>query len=147
MSRQEREPYADWGAHHAELERRVAERTAELTEQNRQLLAQMAERQNTEREIEERKRYLEGTLAAAPDAIVTLDAEHKIVEWNPGAERLFGYTSGETIGQNIDDLITRPDVVEEARGLTRTILSRNQVGPLETVRYHKDGTPVHVILA
>jgi PAS domain S-box-containing protein len=147
MSRHERELDAKLRSHQVELEHQVAERLTELTEQNEQLLAQMAERQNSEREIEERKRYLEGTLAAAPDAIVTLDAEHRIVEWNPGAERLFGYSSEETIGQNIDDLITGPEVVEEASRLTRMVLSRNQVGPMETVRYRKDGTPVDVILA
>ncbi len=98
-------------------------------------------------EVEKRRVYLEGVLGAAPDAIVTLDADHRIVEWNPGAERLFGYSPEEAIGQNVDDLIAGPDVRDEAVGYTQTVMSGKTVGPVETIRYRKDGTPVHVIVA
>lgn len=98
-------------------------------------------------EAEGRRLYLEGVLKSAPDAIVTLDADHRIVEWNAAAERLFGYSAAEVIGQDLDPLITNPDVLEEAIGLTETVLSREVVHPLETVRYRKDGTPVDVIVA
>ncbi|MBM4466868.1 MAG: PAS domain S-box protein [Chloroflexi bacterium] len=107
----------------------------------------ITERKRAEREIEERRMYLEGVLGAAPDAIVTLDAHHRIVEWNPGAEKLFGYSREEVIGQNIDDLVTRPDVFEEAVGFTQTVMGRGEVLPTETVRYRKDGSPVDVIVA
>jgi diguanylate cyclase (GGDEF)-like protein/PAS domain S-box-containing protein len=98
-------------------------------------------------EIEERRMYLEGVLGAAPDAIVTLDARHRVVEWNPGAERLFGYSREEAIGRNLDHLVTNPDTFEEAVGLTQIIMSGREVPPLETVRYRKDGSHVHVIVA
>nr|MBC8264603.1 GGDEF domain-containing protein [Anaerolineales bacterium] len=98
-------------------------------------------------EIEERRVYLEGVLGAAPDAIVTLDAHHRIVEWNPGAERLFGYSQEEAIGQNIDDLVTNPDVFEEAVGFTQTAMGGGEIPPTESVRYRKDGSPVDVIVA
>ncbi|MBS1253039.1 MAG: Virulence sensor protein BvgS [Anaerolineales bacterium] len=58
----------------------------------------ITERKRAEREIEERRMYLEGVLGAAPDAIVTMDATGRIVEWNPGAERLFGYLQEEVVG-------------------------------------------------
>jgi len=51
------------------------------------------------------------------------------------------------IGQNIDDLVTSPDVLEEAVGFTRMAMSGKEVPPTETVRYRKDGSPVDVILA
>ncbi|MFQ5813869.1 MAG: GAF domain-containing protein, partial [Anaerolineae bacterium] len=105
------------------------------------------ERVRREREIEERRLYLEGVLGAAPDAIVTLDAHHRVVEWNAGAERLFGYSQEEVIGQNIDDLITGPDVLEEAVGFTQRVMGGGEVPPTETVRYRKDGSPVDVIVA
>jgi diguanylate cyclase (GGDEF)-like protein/PAS domain S-box-containing protein len=98
-------------------------------------------------EIEERRMYLEGVLGAAPDAIVTTDARHRIVEWNPGAERLFGYSREEAIGQNLDHLVTNPDTFEEAVGLTQIVMSGKEVPPVETVRYRKDGSRVHVIVA
>ncbi len=107
----------------------------------------ITDRMQAAREIKERQMYLERILAAAPDAIVTLDADHKIVEWNPGAEKLFGYTREEVIGLDIDGLITTSDVLKEAKGFTKAALSGHDVGPVETVRYHKDGSPVHVILA
>jgi PAS domain S-box-containing protein len=79
-------------------------------------------RVQAEREIEERRMYLEGVLGAAPDAIVTTDARHRIVEWNSGAERLFGYSHEEAIGRNLDHLITNPEVFEEAIGFTQVLL-------------------------
>ncbi len=98
-------------------------------------------------EIEERRLYLEGVLGAAPDAIVTLDAHQRIVEWNAGAEKLFGYSQEEVIGQNLDDLVTSPDVFEEAVEFTQRVLGRKEVPPTEAVRYRKDGSPVDVLLA
>ena len=111
------------------------------------LRIEITERKRAEREIEERRRYLEGVLGAAPDAIVTLDARHRIVEWNPGAERLFGYSQEEVIGQNIDDLVTSPDAFEEAVGFTQMVLGGKDLPPVETIRYRKDGSPVDVIVA
>ncbi len=102
----------------------------------------------TKREIEERRMYLEGILEAAPDAIVTLDAHHRIVEWNPGAEKLFGYSPEEAVGGNLDDMITNSDVRKEALAFTNQALGeRKPVGPVETIRYRRDGSPVHVILS
>ena len=74
----------------------------------------ITQRKRAEREIEERRVYLEEVLRAAPDAIVTLDASHRIVEWNPGAERLFGHSREEVMGQDIDHVVTNPDTLEEA---------------------------------
>ena len=111
------------------------------------VLRDITERKRAEREVEERRMYLEGVLGAAPDAIVTLDARHRIVEWNAGAERLFGYSREEVVGQNIDDLVTNPDVLEEAVGFTQMVMGGMETPPVEIVRYRKDGSPVDVIMA
>ena len=107
----------------------------------------VTERKRLEHEIEERRLYLESVLACAPDAIVTLDAHHNVLEWNLGAERLFGYTPKEVVGRNLDSLITGSDTntFEEATGLTRRILAGGSVPATEVVRYRKDGSPVDVI--
>jgi PAS domain S-box-containing protein len=107
------------------------------------------ERARLERQSEERRLYLESVLASVPDAIVTLDSQHRILEWNRGAERLFGYSAEEARGRNIDDLITGTDprVHEEAERFTERVLSGERIVPVEIVRYHKDGTPVDVILS
>ncbi len=106
-------------------------------------------RQQLEREIQERRLYLESVLACAPDAIVTLDARHIVQEWNLGAEKLFGYSAAEATGRNLDLLIAGPntDVFEEATGFTRTVLSGNTIPPARVTRYRKDGAPVNVILS
>ena len=111
------------------------------------IVEDITERKRLEREIEERRSYLESVLACAPDAIVTLDGQHRILEWNQGAEILFGYTPQEAAGRNIDDLITGTDanVIDEASGLTQRVLAGGSVSPTEMIRYRKDGSPVNVI--
>ncbi|HBF42206.1 MAG TPA: hypothetical protein DDW42_00995 [Desulfobacteraceae bacterium] len=100
-----------------------------------------------EHEITRRKEYLKSVLQDAPDAIVTLDSSHRIVEWNPGAERIFGYFHDEVVEKDLDTLIGRTDIADELISLTKQLLSGKDVPPLETVRYRKDGRPVHVVAA
>ncbi len=109
----------------------------------------VTERKLLEQEVEQRRLYLESVLACAPDAIVTLDARHKILEWNPGAARLFGYTQEEAVGRDLDELIAGSDaaMLEQATGFTREVLAGRPIPPTETVRYRKDGGPVDVIVS
>ncbi|MBC8457115.1 MAG: PAS domain S-box protein, partial [Deltaproteobacteria bacterium] len=107
----------------------------------------ITERKQAQQEIIKRQKYLESVVYSAPDAIMTLDASRNIIEWNPGAKRIFGYTRDEVVGKDIDDLISRPDVKHELKGFTKRLLSREIVLPFKAVRYRKDGTPVNVIVA
>jgi|GEM_PF-2788939 len=109
-------------------------------------LQDITERRQAAQALEERQKYLERVLASVPDAIITLDAEHRVVEWNPSAERLFGYTPDQARGHDLDELITIPDVLDEAIQLTQQALQGKTTGPLETVRYRRDGSPVAVIV-
>jgi len=47
----------------------------------------------------------EALLHSASDAIIATDREGHIIFWNPGAERIFGFTAGETTGQSLDLII------------------------------------------
>ncbi len=94
-----------------------------------------------------RQKYLESILDNAPDAIVTLDARHRVVEWNPGAVKTFGYTREETLGRPLDDLLNKKDSLSEAAAKTRQVLSGQPVRAFESVRYRKDGSKVDVIAA
>jgi len=107
----------------------------------------ITDRKRAERELKERKLYLETLLEAVPDAIVTMNAHHRVMEWNSAAERLFQYTQEEAIGQDLDDLITVPSIREEAAGFTQIVISGGSVSPTETIRYRKDASPVNVLLA
>lgn len=101
-----------------------------------------------ERKAEERRLYLEGLLQAALDAIVTSDNEGTVLEWNTGAENLFGYRREEAVGKNVDELITRPnlEITREAQALSSQVMDRKNLPPTETIRYRKDGSSVHVVL-
>ncbi|MGD2145656.1 MAG: GAF domain-containing protein [Anaerolineae bacterium] len=113
------------------------------------IVRDITERKELEQELKERRLYLEGVLSAAPDAVVTLDTEHRIVDWNPGAERLFGYSPDEALGRDLDQLVADPDpsVYAQARAFTLKSLNGQPVPPTASVRYRKDGTAVDVMLA
>ncbi|MDD3836667.1 MAG: PAS domain S-box protein [Phenylobacterium sp.] len=62
-------------------------------------------------------------LASASDAIVASDREGAIVFWNPGAERIFGFTAAEAIGQSLDLIIPEPQRARHWEGYDRVIAS------------------------
>ena len=107
----------------------------------------ITERKQMQTEIDQRKKYLEFVLNETPDAIITLNAQRHIVEWNRGAEKLFKYARHEVLGRDLDDLICRGEMRKEATRLTQMVLRGEKVPKLETVRYRKNGSPVHVMAA
>jgi PAS domain S-box-containing protein len=98
---------------------------------------------------EERRRYLEALLGAAPVAVVTLDPGNRVVEWNREAEELFGYTGEEARGRELDELVARGSeaVSQDARDNTRRVINGEVLEQVEGIRYRKDGSPVHVVVA
>jgi PAS domain S-box-containing protein len=104
---------------------------------------------NTLIEITERKRseQFEKQLAAivkcSADSIVSTDLDGIIRTWNPGAERLFGYTAEEVIGKPITVYIPVDRHDEGSHTLSR-IARGERVDPYETVRRSKDGSLVEV---
>jgi PAS domain S-box-containing protein len=82
-------------------EQTVAERTAELSERNQQL-------QGTTDKLKESEARTRSILEAAMDAIITMDHQGKILQFNPAAERTLGYNRGEVIGQPLADLVIPP---------------------------------------
>lgn len=80
---------------------------------------------------------------SAPEGIVLLDTDDRVVRVNPEFLRMFGYTREEVIGHRINDLIVDEVLREEASELSRRVVERKPVGK-ETVRYRKDGSMLHV---
>lgn len=64
-------------------------------------------------ELKEREFNLQQLLNYAPDAIIVIDTESKIIFWNPKAEEIFGWTSEEVRGASLSDKII-PEVYREA---------------------------------
>jgi diguanylate cyclase (GGDEF)-like protein/PAS domain S-box-containing protein len=87
--------------------------------------------------------YFEQLFAAAPEAIVVLDGEDRVVRANHEFERLFGYTQAEIEGATINELIVPPSLQEAAMALTRSVARGQQVHE-EAVRRRKDGSLLHV---
>jgi PAS domain S-box-containing protein len=82
---------------------------------------------------------------SSEDAIVSKDLNGIITSWNQGAERLFGYTAAEAIGQSITMVIPRDRLGEEDMVLGR-IRRGERVEHFDTVRQRKDGTLVDISL-
>src|SRR6185312_7306905 len=84
-------------------------------------------------------------VASSDDAIVSKDLNGVIVSWNHGAERIFGYTAQEAIGQPITMLIP-PDHAEDEPMILNRIRRGEAVDHYETVRRHKDGSLIDISL-
>jgi len=113
------------------------------------VVVDVTERVALERESEERREYLERILATVPDAIVTMDPQYRIREWNPGAERLFGYAREQMIGQTIDRLRATSDepISTDAASWMRLVENGHPVPPTVTIGSRRDGTSVDILVA
>ncbi|UWZ82008.1 PAS domain-containing sensor histidine kinase [Occallatibacter riparius] len=101
------------------------------------------------RDISERKRMEESRfrLAAivdsADDAIISKDLNGIVQTWNRGAQKIFGYTADEMIGQPILRLF--PDELKyEEDEILRKLRAGQRIDHYETVRKRKNGEPVEI---
>lgn len=103
------------------------------------------------RDITDRKRTEQALwewgaiVESSDDAIIGKNLEGTITSWNKGAERLYGHTAEEMIGQPITRLIP-PSNVEELGDLIARLKLGDPIRHFETVRLHKNGTPITVSL-
>jgi PAS domain S-box-containing protein len=90
------------------------------------------------REHEQRLRWLASIVESSDDAIVSKNLDGVITSWNKGAERVFGYSAEEAIGQPITIVIPQDRQDEERTILTR-IRRGERIDHFETVRQRKHG--------
>ncbi|MCZ6853126.1 MAG: PAS domain S-box protein [Gammaproteobacteria bacterium] len=90
---------------YAELEQRVDERTAQLTQSNVALSQEVFERKKAEEALRKSEARLADIIDIAADAIISIDSKHKIVVYNQAAQKVFGYSVDDMIGQSLNDLI------------------------------------------
>src|SRR5688500_2721693 len=87
--------------------------------------------------------HLAAIVGSADDAIISKNLEGVIQSWNAGAERIFGYTPEEAVGQTMYLIIPEDRHPEEEMILAR--LRRGEmVDHFETLRQRKDGSLVPV---
>jgi PAS domain S-box-containing protein len=117
-----------------------------------QRASQVALRARSMAAIEERERRYRAVAQSANDAIVTADSAGNIVEWNPSAARLFGYTDAEIRGQPLTRLIPERFRDRHREGMARVTAggeSRIIGKTVELAGLRKDGTefPLELSLA
>lgn len=91
------------------------------------------------KQAEEAQSRLAAIVESSDDAIVSKRLDGIITSWNKAAERVFGYTADEAIGQPIY-LIIPPDRRDEERDILERIARGERVDHFQTVRRRKDGT-------
>jgi PAS domain S-box-containing protein len=119
-------------------ESRIVAREHELRQ--RDLEHEIAHRKRVEQALREAEEYLRLMIESVKDfAIFTIDPGGRIVSWNPGAERVFGYPEAEILGRQFDVLFTPED---QAGGVPdREIATAIAKGRASDERWHqrKDG--------
>src|SRR5262245_13078098 len=88
-------------------------------------------------------RRLAALVESSDDAIVSKDLHSIITSWNRAAERMFGYTAEEAIGQSMH-IVMPDDRKSEEAGVVARISRGETVNHFETIRQRKDGSTLPV---
>ncbi len=125
----------------------------QLSQSLESLTAEVAQRQQAEEELQVSRDQLAGIIAAAMDAIVTVDENQRIVFYNAAAERMFGYPAAEMIGQPHNRLIPerlRASHWQHIEQFGRTGVTRRHMrhlAPLGALRANGQEFPVEVSIS
>ncbi len=107
-------------------------------------IGQFIERKRAEEGVRESEARKAAMLQSALDAIVTIDQDGKVMEFNPAAERIFGYGRAEVIGREMAELIVPPPLRDKHRQGLALYLSTGQSSVLnrriEMTAARADGT-------
>jgi PAS domain S-box-containing protein len=115
-----------------------------LTDSFNLMLARIQEHSEERTRVEESLAFLAAIVQSSDDAVIGKDLKSRVVSWNIGAERMFGYTAAEMLGQPIGRLLS-PDRPDEEPRLIEEV-KRGQTAHFETIRIRKDGHPIEVSL-
>jgi PAS domain S-box-containing protein len=83
--------------------------------------------------------WLAALIDSADDAIISKTLDGIIMSWNQGAERIFGFTAEEAVGNSIT-IIIPPDHLDEEPQILARLRAGERIEHFETVRQRKDGT-------
>ena len=99
-----------------------------------------------QREAEQATQRLAAIVASSEDAIIGKTLDGVITSWNAAAERMFGYSSGEMVGNSVFGLIPE-HLHQEERELLDQIRKGERVASAETERVRKDGRLIYVAIS
>lgn len=96
-------------------------------------------------DLEQRNAMLAAIIESSDDAIISKDLDGRITSWNKAAERIFGYTEAEIIGQSIYLLV--PEDRKDEEDMILSHLKKGQrVEHYETIRLTKGGHNIHIAI-
>ncbi len=87
--------------------------------------------------------YLAAIVESSDDAILSKDLNGTVTSWNAAAERLFGYTATEMVGQSVLTLIPQ-ELQQQEPEILRKLCAGERIEHYETERKHQDGHHVQV---
>jgi len=99
-----------------------------------------------QRQAAQAQAWLASIIESAPGGVITLDLNGRIRTWNPGAERLYGYTAAEVIGRHIE-VIVPADRRDDLHKLFAAVGRGEKAEEYEADRIRKDGTVIGVLAA
>lgn len=105
----------------------------------------ISEKKQAEARIRKNETLFTQLFNSVPMAVVMLDDTGKVEQINPGFEEMFGYKLEELKGKNLNDNIVPDELRNEGIDLNNLITS-NRVIRVETIRKHRHGKLVDVIL-
>lgn len=100
----------------------------------------ITDKKKTENEL----MHLASLVEASSDAIWSSTLDHKVLTWNKGAEKLYGFRAKEVIGTNIIGAVVPDDKLEEHKKTSEKVIRGEQVEALETARLTKEGRRLDV---
>lgn len=98
------------------------------------------------RQADEKNARLSAVIQSSYDAIISKNLEGIVDSWNAAAERMFGYSSDEMIGESIFKIIP-PDKVDEERQILSRLQKGERIEPFETRRIKKDLKEIDISLS
>jgi two-component system NtrC family sensor kinase len=108
----------------------------------------MVEKVRLQKELIETKNFLESIVEKAGDAISVVDLEGKVLYWNEGAEKIYGYTKEEVLGKNLSQFLYPRDekLKAEEEKLVEKLMARIKRGEVipnvEVKRQTKEGKEI-----
>lgn len=93
--------------------------------------------------MEEKLLRLAQIVDSADDAIISKDPNGIVLTWNAGAEKIFGYSHHEMVGESLAKLLP-PDRQDEEQRIVEALKEGKRLDHFETVRLHKDGRRVDI---
>ena len=96
------------------------------------------------RQIFAEQARLAAIVESSADGIIGKTLDGIVTNWNKGAERLFGYTAEEAVGQTLADLVVPEALVAEEAGILVRIRAGERISSFDTQRHCKDGRLIDV---